>query len=297
MKILITGASGFIGLNLTKFLLVNGYKYEDIIPVYHNNPVENGWCCDLTNGEAVKYLLEKTQPDVIVHCAANPNPKHPANPKQMLDDNVLTTLNLLEGCKEGTKFVFLSSITVYGDEYPLERPTSLYGASKLASEAIITAYAKLKHINPRIIRTCAVVGQGTTHGLLFDLQRKLRSDSPELELFGNEPGTRKPFVHVNELCLYIKNISIELDDEFFYSEKFNDFWEVTSFGPKDSASVKEIAETVMNKLNIHKPIKWLGDGTIWKGDNRALSYDCGIKINNHWETIFSSLQAVENAVS
>lgn len=287
MKILVTGASGFIGKNIVKSL-----SAHDIFPVYKDHKIENGWCCDLTSMSATRHMLKKIQPDVIVHCAANPNPKHPECVIEMLNDNVLTTLNLLECAPEGSKFVFLSSIGVFGDFYPVAWPSSLYGATKLCSETLIMPYVGLKGIKRRVIRTCAVVGPETTHGLLFDIKRKLKSDSTELELFGDEPGTKKPFIHIDELCSYIKDKMIELPDEQFHEEEL---YEIMNAGPRDNASVKEIAEAVMDELKIHKPIKWLGSKAIWKGDNKELIYG-PIFSQNHFTPQMSSLEAIRKAV-
>lgn len=108
---------------------------------------------------------------------------------------------------------------------------------------------------------CAVVGNNTTHGLLYDIKRKLQLDIDYLELFGNEPGTIKPFAHIDDLIVYIKKL-------INGKAKFID---LIDFGPTDNMSVKDVAECVMDKIGIRKPIKWLGEETIWKGDNRRIS--------------------------
>ena len=263
MKVLVTGGSGFIGKHLCKHLKEQGYE---VFPTYRNTKIEDGWCCNLTSLSATRYMLNKIQPDVIVHCAANPNPKHPEAVGDMLNDNVLTTLNLLESAPEKSQFIFLSSISVYGNGGRFELPSTLYGATKLCCEKIMIAYSQLKELDTHSIRTCAVVGPDTTHGLLYDIRRKLKSDSPELELFGDEPGTSKPYVHVNDLVSFISNIiKSPRETNFFLLNQ-------TDFGPDGCISVKEIAEAAMEVLNIHKPIKWLGSGTIWKGDNMKLEF-------------------------
>lgn len=252
-KILVTGAGGFLGRNLCKLL-----PEDNLIKTYNTNKIENGWWCDLTDGSCVKSLMEKTEPRTVIHCAGNPSPKHPEDYKGFLENHILATVNLLENCKPGTKFIYISSVLIFGNDYPTIEPTNLYAACKLSCENIAEVYGKLNNLKINIIRPCAITGSDLTHGLLFDVKRKLKEDTPELELFGDEPGTCKPFVHIDTVCQWILkclNEDIPLAVNCF---------------PNDSITVKQVAEILMQELNIFKPIKWLGDGTIWKGDNRKI---------------------------
>lgn len=251
-KIMITGASGFLGKNLSNYIS----NYE-LIKVFNNNKIEDGWYCDLCNQNSVKQLFEKTDPQIVIHCASNPSPKHPEDYKQFIEDHVLSTVNLLENCKAGTKFIFISSVLVFGNHFPVLEPTNLYGALKLSCENICETYGKLRNLKINIIRPCAIVGKGLTHGLLFDIQKKLKSDSETLPLFGSSPGSTKPFVHVDDICEWVK-YCIENDINL----------PINAF-PRDSISVKTIAEIVMNHLGIHKEIVWEAD-KVWKGDNNLI---------------------------
>lgn len=275
-RILLTGASGFLGKHVSSRLK------GKICKIYKNNEVFDGCRCDLNNKKSVKFLMDSFDPNIIIHCAADPKAKHPEDHEQFIQDHILSTTNLLEYCPNNVKFIYISSINVYGDSFPAELPTNLYGACKLSCEKICEAYSVLKDLKVFIIRSCAIVGRGMTHGLIYDIQRKLKSDSEFLELFGTEETcTRKPFVHVETVCNYIENaidnqnkISVTIDDCF----------------PGDFLSVKEVAEIIMGVMNIHKPIKWLGEGTIWKGDNRI------IDTHGAWTGIESSRRAVEKAI-
>lgn len=274
-KVIVTGASGFLGKNLCNYI-----TDHELIRVYNNTKIENGWICDLTNKESVKMLIERSDPDIIVHCAADPSPKHPEDYEQFIKNHILTTVNLLENCKKNTKFIYISSVLVFGNNFPIMEPTNLYGACKSSCETICDVYGKLKNLKINIIRPCAIVGQRLTHGLLFDIQRKLRSDSLTLNLWGNEPGSIKPFVHVLDVCEWIKKC-IEED----ITLPINAF-------PTDSISVKDIAQITMNALNIHKEIVWESD-KVWIGDNSLIdtskqSYLC---INQ------TSTQAIERMLN
>lgn len=270
-KVIVTGASGFLGKNVCNYLT----DYE-LIKVYNNTKIEGGWICDLTNKNAVKMLIEKSNPDVIVHCAADPSPKHPEDYEQFIKNHILSTVNLLENCKPGTKFIYISSVLVFGNCFPVMEPTNLYGACKLSCEHICEVYSKLKNLKVNIIRPSAIVGKGLTHGLLFDIQRKLRSDSETLNLFGNSPGSSKPFVHVNDICEWIKNCI-----ENNITIPINAF-------PRDSISVKDIAEIVMRNIGIHKEIVWESD-KVWAGDNNLI--DTSNQINIFIQS--NSTQAIE----
>lgn len=251
--LLITGASGFLG----KYLLEN-ITYNSI-GVYNQNPIENGIQCDLSDKNQVKELFNIDKKiTTIVHCAGDPSPKHPKDHEQFIKSHILSTSNLLEYCDKKTVFIYISSVLVFGDHYPEINPTNLYGSCKLSCEYIVNCYSKLKKLTKNIIRPCSIVGPGLTHGLIYDINKKLDSDSRYLELFGNEPGTCKPYVHIDEVTRHVYNCAR------------NNFDNSINCFPGDSLTVKQVAELVMRYKEKRKPIKWLGEKTIWPGDNRKI---------------------------
>lgn len=266
--ILLTGSNGFIGKHL----------YNHLSPNHELKCVGRSDGLDLTDPYLVQEVFNNNDIDTIVHFAADPNTKYDSGyPFVAFDDNVKMTQNLLQYCKQGTRFIFASTILVYGDvEYAKETyesiPTSVYGASKVACEAIINAFKTLKGIRPVNLRLCATVGSGMTHGALKDIIRKTIQYSP-VELFGDSPGSIKPFLHVSDVCSAV---------EFFMK---NDFCGAYNLTPDDNISILRIANIVMEELNIHKEIEWQGKGSLWKGDNPLLSFSnakiqkAGFRIN------------------
>jgi UDP-glucose 4-epimerase len=266
--ILLTGSGGFIGSHISDAL---SGDYELCLPTRQTG-------IDLTNYYHVKTLFEKDI-DTIVHFAADPTTKPDQdNPFKSFDDNIRMVQNLLHHCKEGTRFIFASTILVYGNvEYAKETyeqvPTSIYGASKTACEALISAYKTLKGIKPVNLRLCATVGSGMTHGALKDIIRKTLQSNKPLELFGDEPGSIKPFIHVSDVCRAVK---------FFINNSLCDTYNLT---PDDNISILRIANIVMEEINMSKEIKWLGSESVWKGDNPLLSFSnakiqkAGFRIN------------------
>ncbi len=132
----------------------------------------------------------------VVHLSANPEARAAlADPRVDLDQGIIATWNVLEAMRRtgARELVFSSSGTVYG---PREGacaegdlgalPISLYGASKLAGEAMIAAYAECFGIRATIARFGNVVGPRGTHGAALDFLRKLRaSGGTRLEVLGD----------------------------------------------------------------------------------------------------------------
>lgn len=265
--ILITGRNGFVGRNLHDYL--SGYSYYNLCGLirtrkeYNNH---NDYVVDITNSLAVREVLQVVKPDVICHLAANANGKPDfTNPNGAIYDNVIGTHNLLTYAPEGCKFIFASSIVIYGDskvhktEGDIPHPTSIYGASKLGAEGLVDAYTKMGNVLGTNFRLSAMVGKHLTHGVVKDIIRKIKSDSKELELFGDAPGTKKPYTHVSDIC---KLFRYAIDGNF--SGNFNACVE-------DNLTIAELADIIMGELGIHKPIKFLGNKSTWKGDNKILT--------------------------
>lgn len=308
-KILITGDSGFLGQNLFKHLSLKGYDvvgcsrkgisgdkgyyvYATVDGNYlHYNPAHKHYGINLIDSDSVKAMLSHCRPDCIIHTAANALVRvDENNPGQIIDDNVKSTQILCHHA-QNCRFIFMSSIIVYGGANCHEEekcyPISIYGATKLASEYIIGCNKSLKST---IFRLGAVVGPGLTHGVVFDIMRKLRSESPTLDLLGDKPGSQKTFLHISD---FLSAVDMAIDgklDKSYYGS-YNVCNE-----PHELVSVERIAEIVKKTMNIDKHVMWLGEGANWKGDNKVLSGVISEMNNAGWNTQLSSESAIEQAV-
>ena len=79
-------------------------------------------------------------------------------------------------------------------------------------------------------------------------------------MLGSHPGSTKPFCHIEDV----------LDALILLSKSSLDKHESYNVVPDNSINIEEVAEAVMQGLNIHKPIKWLGEESTWKGDNKLI---------------------------
>lgn len=314
MNILVTGGTGFIGTHLVNHLRskldplndsvvtvgrkrIVGSEYTPAsvfyAPTGSDNlgyKQENHFSFDLKNGGAVKRMFSYYKPDVIIHLAGNPLVK---NPEGIFRDNVEATHNLLMHCPHDCRFIFASSIVVYGNgktypkctEYDLPNPTSEYGITKLASEHLVNMWTARDRVRGVNLRLCATVGSGLTHGVIFDFVRKLREEKV-LEILGSEPGSKKPYLHIDD--------AISAFDKMINMKNIIGEWNVV---PDDEITIKQLANVVMNELDIKKEIKWLGDGANWVGDNNYLCASNGKMRAIGWTPSYkSSIAAVAQCV-
>lgn len=278
MRALIFGAKGFIGKYLVE-TLYNTPEISTIVEVSSkyssgtsngNEIVKEGTYstrqCNIEDYDQVLKLLQDTDAEIVYHLAANPNTKEIGNPVDLTLTNAVGTHNILaalEKLKRKVKFVFASSATVYGNspnlckENDILKPTSIYGATKVFNEHLINIYADKGIVDPVICRLIANVGYKATHGVLPDVFKKLRSDSPELELIGQSPGSIKPYMYVRDTVGSMVYLSLSQELGVF------------NIAPSDSMSIERLANAVMDAINIHKPIKWTGSS--WFGDNPYVS--------------------------
>ena len=285
MKVIVTGATGFIGKHLLKKMSYRKDIFEEIVtmsrrPIIGNlggpNAIKH-YACDLSQTDAtacdyacMRRICEKHKPDIIFHLAANPITKLDNNrPSQIIVDNVAATQNVVHYAPEGCRVVLASSVVVYGDwlykqestgrynEEHQAKPTSIYGITKLASEQIVSCYSDMDRINGVSLRLCATVGQGLTHGVIKDFILKLRYYD-KLKVLGDHPGSTKPYAHIDDVTNVL--IKMSLNDE---KGEYN-------LVPDDELNIEELAETVMRACGTKKEIEWLGEAANWKGDNRII---------------------------
>lgn len=283
---LLTGANGSIGKVVCNRFAELGVPY---FPVFRQD-------YDLLNHEQVKKLMVHTEPTHIVHLAGNPSSKpNLGNPYKIWDDNVLMTHILLENCPKHTKWIFASSATVYGTykqnewdkggskEDDVLSPSSVYATTKIACESLIKTFVNQGKISAIILRLIANVGKYGKHGLTKDVVDKLLGPNKTLDLFGDNGGTVKPFIHVNDTTeVILKSIN--------YSATYDVFNVGQDY--RDNLSVQQVALSIMDELKIAKEIKWVPDA-VWIGDNNKVCINSKkIMSKFNWKPNLSSVGAV-----
>ena len=217
MNVLITGSAGFIGTNLTRYLLKHGYNVEGLDNYAHpinsltRHPKRSfdidvskqGW----ENDKDIINFVENC--DVIVHLAANTVIGVTVeSPAQAIRNNVEGVLNVLEACRlHDLKMVFASSAEVYGsnqhttpmDEHHSINPHTPYGASKIAGEYLCQTYHKIYGLKTNITRCFNIYGplQRRDSGVIPIFTSLILNGKPPIVL-GDGLNTRD-YVYIDDI--------------------------------------------------------------------------------------------------
>jgi|TARA_Y100000401_G_scaffold53327_1_gene41908 UDP-glucose 4-epimerase len=308
MATLVTGGNGFVGQHLIKTLKENSSVFGKIINVSRrefNSPyVDMNYRCDLGTSDyndpefyCLRYIMKTHDPEYIFHLASKATVKMDGTePFDIIQDNILSTQKICEWAPKGARVVLASSVIVYGDwmfqeddvrpyvETDRTEPTSIYGMTKRASEGVLKYHTSTEQINGVSARMCATVGRGLTHGVVYDFIRKILNN-PTLEALGSFPGSTKPYMHVDDLVKALSLLALKKKA----SGEFN-------VVPDDVINIQEVAESVMDGLDVYKEIEWLGDGANWKGDNKIISASNQKLKDLGWSPDYTSKQAIKKSV-
>ena len=280
MKAFVTGALGFVGKHLVDRLLTDGWEvviYDRKDPPPFICPYLQGDVLDL---DRLTTCLEMARPDVVFHLAALADVRSALKmPRQQLDQNLVATFNVLEAMKAADvkRIAFTSTAVVYGDidremkaynpfslterGYAFPQQTSIYGAMKLASESLISAYCEGYGMSADIYRLVSVVGPGYRHGNLFDFYTRLNADPTKLELFGN-PAQQKYYIAVKDV---IDALVLTVNRPHAGAE----IWNVSH---DRSNTIQDSIDAVCDVLGV-KP-ETVNPGASWPGDLPQLVLDC-----------------------
>ena len=310
MRVLVTGGAGFIGGCLCEELVKHGYEVSILdnfssgsrSNVQHLLDNHSGrvrlFVGDCRERDDVAGALEGV--DVVFHFAANPEVRLDlSDPETCFRQNVNATHVVLEAVRnsEVEKIVFASTSTVYGDarvvptpeDYAPLKPISVYGASKLASEALITAYAHSYSFAALILRFANVVGSRSGHGVIFDFVRKLRENPGELEILGDGTQT-KSYLYIDD-CVNAVLTAFEC---------MQGNVEVLNVGSEDQVGVREIAEVVVEEMGL-KDVNFRFTGGVdggrgWVGDVKNMLLDVTRLKAKVWKPEYNSKEAVRQTV-
>lgn len=194
MKVLVTGASGFIGSHLYKELSKQGHSVVALVHSLDQSRInqqslgDNIVSCEISDIKQIHGIFkENTEIDCVFHVAALTVDAGTESPTPHLTNNVHATLNLLECCRlyNVNKFVFSSTWAVYGilpnwrearylpvDELHPVCPNDYYAVSKVHSETDCKFYHEKYGISSIVLRYSRVYGAGRRRGVLLDFMER-----------------------------------------------------------------------------------------------------------------------------
>jgi UDP-glucose 4-epimerase len=303
MRCFVTGGAGFIGSHLVDRLIEKGYSvtvFDNLssgraVFLKHHTRNIKFVQSDLLDLQSV--LASMKNHDAVFHLAANPDARLGIEHTDLdLKQETIATYNVLEAMRRQAvkKIVFSSSGTIYGEtpviplteDYGPVLPISLYGAGKVASEGLISAFCYTFGMQGWIYRFANVIGDRGTHGVIFDFIHKLRKNPHELEVLGD--GTQeKPYIHVQE-CI---------DGILFGLDHSHDKVNVFNLGCDSSTDVTTIAHMVIDAMGLSDvKIRYTGGDRGWPGDVPQVRFNCN-KINSlGWKARHTSDEAVRMTV-
>jgi UDP-glucose 4-epimerase len=304
LRVLVTGGAGFIGSHLVDALMKSGYEVR-VVDNLSQGRIENisRWMGrpgfefikgDVTDEDLMRGAAKSC--DAVFHLAANPEVRL-GDPRIHYRENVHATYVVLEAMRTNDvrKIVFTSSSTVYGEarimptpeDYSPLLPISMYGACKLASEALITGYCMMYDMGAAILRLANIVGSRAQHGVIVDFIRKLRSNPRRLEVLGDGEQT-KSYLLVEDCVEAILRAFESLDSGV----------EIYNIGSEDAINVKTIARIVIEELGLEDvEIVYTGGvgGRGWRGDVRRMLLDISKIKNLGWRPRHNSAESVRLA--
>jgi len=302
MKCIVTGGAGFIGSHLAELLVNQGHEVVVIDSMVAGREENLGGVkdkislikCDLLNDGWQKEFQGAGR---VYHIAADPDVRGSARKSwEVYENNVTATVRVLEAMKKYNvaEIVFTSTSTVYGEAsviptpetYSPMIPISIYAASKLACEAMISSYAATYNWHAWVYRFANIIGPRSTHGVIYDFVQKLRANPKELEILGD--GTQsKSYLAVEECVkgmVFAPTIS---------HDTFNFF----NIGSEDWVSVKQIAELVVDEMGLKNvKFKFTGGDRGWVGDVPKMQLSVDKLKTFGWKPGVTSIESVRAAI-
>jgi len=281
MHAFVTGGAGFIGSSLVDRLLADGHA----VVAYDNfSTGQRAFVAGalqqprftLVEGDTLDLpALTRAMAgcDVVFHLAANADVRFGTeHPRKDLEQNTIATFNVLEAMRANgiKRIAFSSTGSVYGETHVFPTPedapfpvqTSLYGASKLAGEGLIAAYAAGFGFEGCIFRFVSILGERYTHGHVFDFYKSLRQDPTRLRVLGNG-RQRKSYLYIGD-CL---------DAILTAMAKTRGGIEIYNLGTNEYCEVNDSIGWICARLGVSPRLDYTGGERGWIGDNPFIFLD------------------------
>lgn len=309
-NVFVCGGAGFIGSHLTARLLQREAVTQ--VVVYDNfssgtrahlQSVQGDPRLRIVAGDA-KDLKSLTAAmagcDTVFHFAANPDiAKAVTQPDIDFWEGTYLAQNVLEAMRvnQAGRLLYMSGSGVYGEnasvafteDHGPNRPISTYGASKLACEALICAYAHMFGLTACAFRFANVVGPRQTHGVGYDFVRRLRQDPTRLRILGDGRQS-KSYIHVDDI----------LEAVLLAHAQSAERYDVFNVATGDYITVQEIAELAAEVCGLPPGSvrhEFTGGDRGWKGDVPVVRFDCTKIQALGWKCRRNSAQALRDSMT
>jgi len=277
-KYMITGAAGFIGFHLSKRLLDAGAEvigidnlndYYDVKLKEHRLGIINDYSkftfvkADISDKEQILKLFETYKPDVVVNLAAQAGVRYSIeNPEAYINSNIVGFANILECCRHYPvkHLVYASSSSVYGGnekipfstEDKVDRPVSLYAATKKSNELMAYSYCKLYGIKATGLRFFTVYGpMGRPDMAAYKFALKMKDGKP-IQIYNNG-NMERDFTYIDDIVTGVCNVLCNppVQDDLSAAYK------IYNIGNNKPEKLMDFVSVLENKLGIEAKKEFL----------------------------------------
>ncbi len=302
----ITGGAGFIGSNLADRLLADG---SEVVVVDDFRTGRRSFLGDaakhphfrLVEGDVLSPgILEDAFAgcDWVFHLQANADVRHGLErPRLDLEQNTIATSKVLEAMRQTgvSNIVFSSTGSVYGEpelfptpeDAPFPLQTSLYGASKLAGEGLIAAYATGFALTGVICRFVSILGERYTHGHVIDFYRSLKDDPREITVLG-DGKQEKSYLYVQD-CIEAILTAVARHEGQGGAHVYN-------LGTDETVIVDESLALITGRLGCTPAVRHTGGIRGWTGDSPLIRLDTSKIRSLGWAPKLTIGLAIEKTV-
>ena len=310
MRYLVTGAAGFIGSHLTDALLARGHivvgldnlstGQERFLERARDSGRFTFVAGDVLDASIVRRAMDSV--DAVYHMAANADVRGSfASPRTDIEQNTLATFEVLEAMRNAgsTRIIFASSAAALGEPDVFPTPehcaipvqTSLYGASKMAGEGLLSSYCEGYGFEAYAFRFVSLLGPRYPHGHVFDFVKRLLADPATLRILGD--GTqRKSYLHVEDCVHALMHICEDVRP----ANRDVNRYEVYHLGVPAFCRIRESARWICDEMGLDPQLEFGTGNRGWIGDSPFVFLDVQKAMTTGWAPAHSIESSVRETV-